>query len=163
MYSKIVRSADDWWWWFGDAGGAEYTIYICCQTFCATVICDIYMQGIPSWTRWIEIQLSDILNVMINKWAQQWAGYRDAVVHQRVGIHDGDQLVKEVWLGLKQLWCQILHDRLEVLCSVTRGTIPRLWLPPAHMVKTVIEKHWTHIKMFKKSDFSLERAIYQWR
>jgi len=38
--------------------------------------------------------------------------YRHIVVHQRVGVHDGDQLVQEVWLGLKQLRGQLLHDAL---------------------------------------------------
>lgn len=50
------------------------------------------------------------LNAMNNKQVCQCAGYRDTIVHQRVGIHDGDKLVKEVWLGFKKLWCQIPHD-----------------------------------------------------
>lgn len=73
------------------------------------------------------------------------AGYRDAIVHQRVGIHDGDQLVKEVWLGLKQLRCQVLHDRLEVLRGITRSPVPRLWLSPANIAKTISEKPLTSI------------------
>lgn len=59
------------------------------------------------------------------------ADYRDTVVHQRVGIHDGHELMEQVWLRLKQLRSQFLHDRLKVLCSVTRSSIPGLWLAPA--------------------------------
>lgn len=35
--------------------------------------------------------------------------YRHAVVHQGVGIHNGDKLVKEVWLGFKQFRGKIPH------------------------------------------------------
>jgi hypothetical protein len=56
--------------------------------------------------------------------------YRHAVLHEDVGIHDGDKLVQQVRLRVKQLWGQLLHHGLQLLCRVGRDTIPRLRLPP---------------------------------
>lgn len=56
--------------------------------------------------------------------------YGDTVVHECVGVHDGDQLVQEVRLGLKQLGGQFPHHPLQLLCSVSRNPVPRLGLSP---------------------------------
>ena len=58
------------------------------------------------------------------------AAYRDPVVHQGVGVHDGDQLVQEVRLRLKQLRGQLLHHRLQLLSSGARRPVPRLGFSP---------------------------------
>lgn len=58
------------------------------------------------------------------------ATYRDTVLHEDIGIHDGDQLVEQVRLGVKQLWCQLLHDSLQLLCCRGWHSIPRLRFTP---------------------------------
>lgn len=56
--------------------------------------------------------------------------YWDSVGHQGVGVHDGDQLVQQVRLRLKQLWSQFPHHLLQLFCSKTRSSIPGFGLPP---------------------------------
>ena len=57
--------------------------------------------------------------------------YGDSVLHEHVGVHDGDQLVQQVRLGVKQLWSQLLHHCLQLLRRLCWHAIPRLGLPPA--------------------------------
>lgn len=54
----------------------------------------------------------------------------DSMVHQGVGVHDGDQLVEQVRLRLKKLWGQFPHHILQLLGSKTRSTIPGFGFPP---------------------------------
>ena len=56
--------------------------------------------------------------------------YRDPVGHEGVGVHDGDQLVQEVGLGVEQLRGKLLHHRFQLLSSGARRTIPRLGFSP---------------------------------
>ncbi len=56
--------------------------------------------------------------------------YRNAVLHEDVGIHDGDQLMEEVRLGVKQLRGQFFHYSLQLLCRRGRHSVPSLRLTP---------------------------------
>ena len=55
---------------------------------------------------------------------------RHTLGSEGIGADDGDQLVKQVWLGFKQLWCRLLHHSLKVLSRVSWYTIPSLGLAP---------------------------------
>lgn len=54
------------------------------------------------------------------------------MLHEHIWVHDGDQLVEQVWLRFKELRGQALHHILQLLSSVARSAIPRLWLSPAN-------------------------------
>lgn len=54
------------------------------------------------------------------------------MLHEHIWVHDGDQLVEQVWLRLKELRGQVLHHILQLLSSIARSAIPRLWLSPAN-------------------------------
>lgn len=56
--------------------------------------------------------------------------YRDTVLHEDIGIHDGDQLMEEVRLGVKQLWSQLFHHGLQLLCCRGRHSVPSLRFTP---------------------------------
>lgn len=56
--------------------------------------------------------------------------YRDTVLHKDIGIHDGDQLMEEVRLRVKQLWGQLLHDGLQLLRCGSRHSIPSFRFTP---------------------------------
>lgn len=56
--------------------------------------------------------------------------YGDAVLHEDVGIHDGDQLMEEIRLGVKQLWSQLFHHGLKLFCRGGRHSVPRLRFTP---------------------------------
>lgn len=56
--------------------------------------------------------------------------HRDAVLHEDIRIHDGDQLMQEVRLRVKQLWSQLFHNGLQLLCCRGRHSIPGLRFPP---------------------------------
>lgn len=58
------------------------------------------------------------------------ATYRDTMLHENIGIHDGDQLMEEVRLGVKQLWSQLLHYSLQLLCCRGWHSVPSLWFTP---------------------------------
>lgn len=58
------------------------------------------------------------------------ATYRDTVLHKDIGIHDGDQLMEEVRLRVKQLWGQLLHDGLQLLRRRSRHSIPSFRFTP---------------------------------
>ena len=55
---------------------------------------------------------------------------RYAVRHEDVGVHDGDELVQEVGLIFKQLWCQLLHHLLKPLSCHRGNPIPSLGFTP---------------------------------
>lgn len=55
-----------------------------------------------------------------------------SMVHEHIWVHDGDQLVEQVWLRLKELRGQVLHHILQLLGGIARSAIPRLWLSPAN-------------------------------
>lgn len=50
--------------------------------------------------------------------------------HEDIGVHDGDQLVQEVRLVLKQLWRQLLHHLLKSLSCHRGNSIPSLGFTP---------------------------------
>lgn len=50
--------------------------------------------------------------------------------HEDIGVHDGDQLVQEVRLKLKQLWSQLLHHLLKSLSCHRGNPIPSLGFTP---------------------------------
>lgn len=50
--------------------------------------------------------------------------------HEDVRVHDGDQLMQEVRLKLKQLWRQLFHHLLESLSCHRGHPIPRFRLTP---------------------------------
>lgn len=58
--------------------------------------------------------------------------YGDAMLHEDVGIHDGDELVEEVRLGVKQLRRQLLHHGLQLLGCGGRHSVPRLRFTPGN-------------------------------
>ena len=58
------------------------------------------------------------------------ATHRDTVLHKDIGIHDCDELVEEVRLGVKQLWSQLFHYGLQLLCCRGRHPIPSLGFTP---------------------------------
>lgn len=57
--------------------------------------------------------------------------YGHAVLHQDVGVHDGDQLVEQVGLGVEQLRGQFLHHGLQLLGCRGRNPVPGLGFAPA--------------------------------
>ena len=63
--------------------------------------------------------------------------YGDAVLHEDVGIHDGDQLMEEVGLRVEQLRRQFLHHGLQLLCGRGRHAVPRLRLTPGNVEKGI--------------------------
>lgn len=67
-------------------------------------------------------------DVRINTLCTHW----NAVLHELVGREDGDKVVHQVRLLLKQLWRHIFHGLLQ--CNRKRGwhPIPRLGLSPTH-------------------------------
>lgn len=68
--------------------------------------------------------------------------YRDTVLHEDIRIHDGDQLMEEVRLGVKQLWSQLFHNGLQLLCCRGWHSIPGLRFPPGEqMDKITSETH----------------------
>ena len=54
----------------------------------------------------------------------------DAVGHEGVGVHEGDELVQQVGLALEQLRRQLLHHLLQVLRRERRHSVPRLRFTP---------------------------------
>lgn len=50
--------------------------------------------------------------------------------HEDVGVHDGNKLMQEVRLKLKQLWCQLLHNLLKLLSCRRGNAIPSLGFSP---------------------------------
>ena len=52
--------------------------------------------------------------------------------HEDIGVHDGDQLVQEVGLILKQLWRQLLHHLLKTLSCYRWNPVPSLWFTPGN-------------------------------
>lgn len=55
---------------------------------------------------------------------------RDPVSHEDIGVHDGDQLVEEVRLELKQLRRQLLHHFLQSFSSHRRNPVPGFRFTP---------------------------------
>ena len=64
------------------------------------------------------------------------------MLHQHVGVHDGDQLMQEIRLGLKQLRGQLPHHLLQLLCSMRWHTIPCLWLSPSIEITVYLGTAW---------------------
>lgn len=50
--------------------------------------------------------------------------------HEDVGVHDGDQLVQEVRLILKQLWGQFMHHLLQPFRCHRGNSVPGLGFTP---------------------------------
>lgn len=50
--------------------------------------------------------------------------------HEDIGVHDGDQLVQEVRLKLKQLWRQLLHHPLKSLSCHRGNPVPSFRFTP---------------------------------
>lgn len=61
--------------------------------------------------------------------------YWDAMIHEDVWVHDGDQLMQEVWLRVKQLWGQLFHYSLQLLRSTGRYTVPCFGFAPEEKTK----------------------------
>lgn len=61
---------------------------------------------------------------------QNW--YRDAMLHEDVGVHQGDELMQEVRLRVEELRSHFLHDRLQLLCGVSWNAVPGLGFAPEH-------------------------------
>lgn len=80
------------------------------------------MLTVPSHRSWTENISACEHGCMSTHW--------DSMGHQGVGVHDGDQLVQQVRLGLEQLRGQFPHHLLQLLCSKTRSPIPCFRLPP---------------------------------
>lgn len=55
--------------------------------------------------------------------------------HEDIGVHDGDQLMQEVGLVLKQLWRQFLHNLLKSFSCHRGNAIPSLRFTPG-MIET---------------------------
>ena len=58
-------------------------------------------------------------------------------IHQCVGIHDGDQLVEEIRLGLEQFRSSGCHGCFKFHRTAARNTVPGLGLAPVHVVDRV--------------------------
>lgn len=56
--------------------------------------------------------------------------YGDSVLHEDIGIHDGDELMEEIWLGVEQLRSQLLHYGLQLLRCRRWHTVPSLGFTP---------------------------------
>lgn len=50
--------------------------------------------------------------------------------HEDIGIHDGDQLMEEIRLGVKQLRSQLFHYGLQLLGCRCRHSVPSLRFTP---------------------------------
>lgn len=58
------------------------------------------------------------------------ATYRNALFHEDVGREGGDQVMEEVWLVFKELWCLVFHGGLQRFSIGTGHTVPCLGLTP---------------------------------
>lgn len=67
------------------------------------------------------------------------------MIHEEIWIHNGDQLVKKVWLRLKEFGSQAPHYVLQLLGGVARSAIPRLGLPPANKQQKLSGDHTSNI------------------
>lgn len=56
--------------------------------------------------------------------------YRNTVLHEDIGIHDGDQLMEEIRLGVEQLWSQLFHYSLQLLSCRGWHSVPSLRFTP---------------------------------
>ena len=62
---------------------------------------------------------------------------RDAMFHEYSGGEDGGEMVHEVRVALKQLWCLLLHRGLKTLCICWGHPVPGLGLSPGMYVLCV--------------------------
>lgn len=63
--------------------------------------------------------------------------------HEGVGIHEGDKLVQEVRLAIKELRCQLLHHLFQMFRRKRGYPIPGLRLTPGHVERGHTE--WSHM------------------
>lgn len=56
--------------------------------------------------------------------------HRNTMSHEDIGVHDGDELVQQVRLELKQLWRQLLHNIFKLFSGRRRNPIPSLRFTP---------------------------------
>lgn len=55
---------------------------------------------------------------------------RDTMSHEDIRVHDGDQLMQEVGLELKQLWRQLLHHLLQAFSRHRWNPVPGFRFTP---------------------------------
>lgn len=56
--------------------------------------------------------------------------HRDAMSHECIRVHECHQLVQQVWLALKKLWGQFLHNIFQMFSCKGWDAIPSLRFTP---------------------------------
>ena len=59
------------------------------------------------------------------------SAYRYARLHEEIGVHDGGQLMQQVWCLFKELRGGLSHNLFKLVSCSTRHSVPCLWFPPA--------------------------------